>query len=371
MAAYLVWFLLFALFLIVIPAGISPFEAPKVLIAEVIIDLLLIIRIFQFKKPHLKQLFSGQVLLLGVILFLSLDQLLLFRFTEGFFGNPFRLQGLFLFWHLSLFSFISKDINISQIPKLLYYLSFIFLVVVTLILGVNENSRAFGSLGEPNALAATTLFLLPFVFYKVKRLKKGLLALAFLIIVLSGSRAGLIGFGVELLFLGLTNLLKVSILKAALISLFIALLSVSLPFADQGEKLENRGQIWQTAVTAGLKSPILGHGFGNIQAPLAQAAKNLNLPVQYLVVDSSHNLILDFWIQGGLVGVISLLTLIFLSFQGLIKHKKSLEITAFLGLLTALLFNPLSVVNLLAFWWLLGQGFALEHNHAKSVVVTN
>ncbi len=341
------------------------------IIAEAGIDLLILVRIIQFKRFSLRELYSPQAVLLGLILFLSLDQLLLFRQSEGFFGNPFRLQGLFLFWHLSLFSLISKGINLSQIPKLLYYLSFIFLVLVTVVLGVDENSRAFGSLGEPNALAATTLFLLPFAFFKAKRLRKGLLALAFLVIALSGSRAGLIGFGVEIIFLALTGLLKVSVLKAALISLVIVVLSAGLPFADPGERLENRSQIWQTALAAGLKSPVLGHGFGNIQTPLSQTAVALNLPVQYLVVDSSHNFILDFWVQGGIVAVISLLTLIFLSFQGLIKHKKTLEITAFLGLLTTLLFNPLSVVNLLAFWWLLGQGFALEHNRAKSVIVAN
>ena len=357
MAAYLVWFLLFALFLIVIPIGISPFEAPKVIIAEAGIDLLILVKVIQFKRFRLRELYSPQAILLGLILFLSLDQLLLFRAAEGFFGNPFRLQGLFLLWHLSLFSFISKGVNLSQIPKILYYLSFLFLVIVTLMLGVDENNRAFGSLGEPNALAATTLFWLPFAFFKAKRLKKGLLALAFLIIALSGSRAGLVGFGVEAVFLSLTGLLRVSVFKAALISLVIVVLSISLPFTDPGERLENRSQIWQTALTAGLYSPVLGHGFGNIQAPLSEAAKNLNLPVQYLVVDSSHNFILDFWVQGGIVGVISLLTLIFLSFQGLIKHKKTLEITAFLGILAALLFNPLSVVNLLAFWWLIGQGF--------------
>jgi O-antigen ligase len=135
------------------------------------------------------------------------------------------------------------------------------------------------------------------------------------------------------------------------------LISLGLPFADKTEQMENRSLIWQTALTAGLNSPILGHGFGNIQSPLYQTAKKLNNPTQYLVVDSSHNFILDFWVQGGIVAVITLATLILLSFQGLIKHRRHLEITALLGILAALLFNPLSVVNLLAFWWLIGQGF--------------
>ncbi len=339
------------------PIGISPFEAPKVIIAEIIIDLLLLIKIIQFKKFHLKELYSPQAVLLGILLFLSLDQLLLFRFTEGFFGNPFRLQGLFLLWHLSLFSFISKSISLHQIPKIFYLLSFILLSLITLVLGVGENNRAFGSLGEPNALAATMLFIFPFAFLKTHRLRKGLIAAAFLLIAFSGSRAGIIGFGIELIFLALINFLRFSLPKAVLISVVMILISLGLPFADKTEQMENRSLIWQTALTAGLNSPILGHGFGNIQSPLYQTAKKLNNPTQYLVVDSSHNFILDFWVQGGIVAVITLATLILLSFQGLIKHRRHLEITALLGILAALLFNPLSVVNLLAFWWLIGQGF--------------
>lgn len=359
MAAYLVWFLLFTLFLIVIPFGISPFEVPKVIIAEGIIDLLLLIKLIHAKKIHLKRLFTSQTILLSIILLLSLDQILLFHPVGSFFGNQFRLQGLFLLWHLLAFSFVSKDINLTHIPKPFYYLSFVFLFLATLILGVNQNGRAFGSLGEPNALAATTLFMLPFVYFQDKKINKIVAMLvAFSIILLSGSRAGLIGFGVELAFIGLTNFLKVSALKSTIIALILILFSLTLPFADNFSVFENRGQIWQTALQAGLQSPFLGQGIGNIQKPIHKAAVKLNNPVQYQVVDSAHNFLLDWWIQAGAVGVISLLTLLFLSIQRLIKHKKVLEITALLGIITAMLFNPVSVVNLLAFWWLIGQGFS-------------
>lgn len=358
MNPYLVWFLLFALFFIVIPFSISPFEAPKVIIAEIVIDLLLLINLIKFKKTYLKHLFTSQTILLGVIFILSLDQILLFRPLQSFFGNQIRLQGLFLFWHLLVFSFISKDIAISHIPKVFYYLSFTFLFLATMILGVNQTGRAFGTLGEPNALATTTLFILPFVL-KGKNLTKFILILsAFLIIFLSGSRAGVLGFIIEVTFLAFVNLFKIPVLKSAVVSIFLILLTLSLPFVEGGGWFENRSQIWQTALQAGWQSPVLGYGFGNIQDPIRKSALDLNNPVQYQVVDSSHNFLLDWWIQAGIVGIISILLLISLSLQGLIKHKKTLKITAFLGIITAMMFNPVSVVNLLAFWWLIGQGFS-------------
>ena len=212
MGPYLIWFLLFGLYLLVIPFGISPFETPKVVIFEIIIDLIILKKFLGFKRISARRLFTAQTILLGVLLLLSFDQILLFHPANSFFGNPFRLQGLFLFWHLLMFSFVSKNMKISKIPKIFYHLSFIFLIISTLILGVNQNGRAFGTLGEPNALAATALFIFPFAYFmSVKKIKVIIIPAAFLVIILSGSRTGFLGFTAELLFLILT-FLKISYL---------------------------------------------------------------------------------------------------------------------------------------------------------------
>lgn len=137
-------------------------------------------------------------------------------------------------------------------------------------------------------------------------------------------------------------------------------MSLFLPFAQNPDWFENRSLIWQTALEAGQASPIIGTGFGNIQNPIHQAALKLGNPVQYQVVDSSHNFLLDFWVQGGLVGVISILFLIGFALAGLKRQNRLVETTALLGMITAMLFNPVSVVNLLAFWWLIGQGFSSD-----------
>ena len=347
MAAYLVVFLLFFLPLIVIPAGFSPFETPKVILAEAVIEILLFIKIFRSRKYDLKKFIHPQLIFIGILFILSLDTLFLFHSPGAFFGNVFRLQGQFLFWHLLLFSLMTKTIQLDQIPKFLYQLSLIFLFMGTLILG-SYKGRAFGTLGEPNALSATALFIFPFVWYHSQKLiKTTSIAATLAVILLSGSRAGLVGLIIEFVFI---------FKKSVAIPAILIVLSLILPFIASTGWFENRAEIWQTAFFAGLKSPFIGHGFGNIQSVLRKEAVFLNNNVQYQIVDSSHNFLLDFWVQGGIVGVVSILMLVFLTLQHFIRYQKSLEITAFLGLLTAMMFNPVSVVNLIAFWWLIGQG---------------
>lgn len=359
MAAYLVCFLLFILYLIVIPIGVSPFETPKVILAEIVIAGLLFLKITHFKKVDFKHLFTPQLVLIGILFILSLDQLLLFHPKGGFFGNVFRLQGVFLLWHLMVFSLLSKDVKIDHFLKILLPFSFICLLMGTLILGVDQNNRAFGTLGEPNALAATALFLFPFVYFRYKPVvKTGAFFAALLITILSGSRAGLIGFILELIFIvGI----KISTpAKALSVCLLLMLSSLLLPLIENVGWFEKRAEIWQTALISGWESPLIGHGFGNVQNSILQTAVKLGNNVQYQIVDSSHNFLLDYWIQGGVVAVISILLLLILSLQGLSLHKKVVEMTAMVGLLTAMLFNPVSVVNLLAFWWLIGQGFSRD-----------
>lgn len=351
MAAHLIFFLLFFLPLVVIPVGISPFETPKVILAQILIEVVLFIKIIKFKKPHLKNLVTPQTIFIGILFVLSLDTQLLFQPEGAFFGNVFRLQGQFLFWHLLVFSVLSNNIKLDKIPKFMYQLLLLFLLAGTVILGVKEG-RAFGTLGEPNALAATALFIFPFAWFNAKSLIRGSSLLATLaIILLSGSRAGLIGLIIQLVFIILKSF---SLSKGVIVSLTLMVLSLVFPFTEKAGWFENRAEIWQTAFMAGLKSPFIGHGFGNIQYTIHQESVLINNNVQYQIVDSAHNFLLDFWIQGGLVGVVSILILIYLALQHFIQHKRLVEITAFLGLITAMLFNPVSVVNLLAFWWLIG-----------------
>lgn len=362
MATIILAFLLFFLPFVVIPFGISPFEFPKVIAAEIGIEILLVIKLFQ-KNIHINQFNKRQMLLILPLIILTLIDLVFFPSPTAFFGNPFRLQGIFLLWHLLAFSILSNvipdligDLD-SRLPITIYILSLVLLLITAISFGGNENGRAIGTLGEPNALAATAAFFLPFLFGQKNLIKILGFIFALIIIFLSGSRSGLIAIGVESVFLLLKEIVKLSVAKSFILAFILFILSLSLPLIENGGWFENRSVIWQTAFVAGLKSPVLGWGFGNIETALHQTSVEMKNLVQHQFIDSAHNIFLDFWVQGGVVGLISLLLIIFFSIKNLIAKSKLLELTIFLGLITVMSFNPVSVVTLVAFWWVVGQGF--------------
>ena len=350
-------FLLFGVPLIFLPLEFPIFELPKVIVSQVLIEFLLLIYIFrqnQLSNPR-SQVFLKVILFIFVV---SLVHLVLFNTPITFFGNQFRLQGVFLLWNLLAFSFLSSSINIGRDTDKIASISIVLLAIGAIFLGSPQTRRAFGTLGEPNALAATVVFLWPFLYFSPKRFLKILGPLiAFLIILISGSRSGMVAYFMQLIFLLLRQYFKLSLSQVIIICFLFLTFSYTFPFFEQ-RVFENRFEVWQTAVAAGLKNPLLGGGFGNGEYLLHQTAVSLKNNIQYQYVDSSHNLFLDWWIQAGIIGLGLLIFLIAKTLQNLIINQRFLEITILLGILTVLSFNPASVVSLIALWWLIGQGAA-------------
>lgn len=355
---------LLSLLIFLTPFIINPFfgyffEPPKVIFAEILIELILFVTFF--KKGFLKS-FKADQLLLSVILFiLTIIHLILIKNSQIFFGNEFRLQGIFLLWHLLVLSILSSKLNINKLPAILFPISLVFLLLTSLLVEPDINGRAIGTLGEANALASSAIFFYPFIlkFRHQKKLRKiilnlGIFFITLVIILLSGSRSGMVAFLVQVIFLILTRFLTIK--KSVIITIFLIVLSLYLPFIEGGGWFENRSEIWRTALSAGSQH-ILGNGFGNIEQTLSIASENLRNNVRFQSVDSSHNFLLDFWVQGGAVGLSVMIVLILLSLEGLIKKFKIVEITTLLGLICVMLFNPVSVTTLVSFWFILGQGF--------------
>ena len=121
MQKYIIAFLLFILPLIFFPFGTSPFETLKVILAEIGIEILLCLQIFKRNSFYLNKKLLISIVL---IILLSTSHLVFLRIQTAFFGNVFRLQGIFLLWHLLLFSILSTKIKITNIPKGFYFLSF-------------------------------------------------------------------------------------------------------------------------------------------------------------------------------------------------------------------------------------------------------
>ena len=393
-SSYILVFLLFLLQLVYFPIGVSHFEAPKVYTAEIAIFVLLLVCIFKSSKFFLKDYNKSFIISLGLLLLLSLIHILFFNTETTLFGNPFRLQGVFLLWMLILFAVISAK---AQLPKLhsVFFLGIIAVQFICALFIEGTNGRAVGTLGEPNALAAAVIAVWPFLLppviasdHKGSRQSRGAyhpwrrllyhfiprndgvintiaLIMVFIIIIMSGSRSGMIAFVLQLIFFLVVTRLHLSLKKAVVISLVLLMVSYVLPFYEQKGIYEKRSEVWQTAVAAGANHAILGHGFGNTEFALRDSSKVLKNNLASSYVDSSHNLFLDWWVQGGVVGLVILFVLLVQTMRSFIRNKQVMHIVLFLGLLTSLSFNPASIVSLIAFWWIIGKGV---YNNKKEVI---
>lgn len=370
-ASYLIIFLLFLLQFIYFPIGISHFETPKVYTAEISIFILFIISLFSRNSLHWKVLKKSTTICLIVLFLLTVIDLIFLRTTTTFFGNTFRLQGIFLFWMLVVFALLSANIAITEHLNKWILLSILVLqLFFTLILG-GQGSRAVGTIGEPNALAANIVFIWPFIYFSSKQKtiwKIVSISIALMVIILSESRSGIIAFGIQLIFILFSSYFHISIKKFIVFCLLLLLSSYILPFFDHNGPYENRSEVWQNALLSGFSQPFIGNGFGNTQYALQSSVKKFPNNLGTSVIDSSHNIFLDWFVQGGIIGLGSFIFLLFQSFLMFINKKEVRNIVLLIGLLTCLSFNPASIVSLIALWWLIGKGMKVYVVHDESIV---
>jgi hypothetical protein len=372
--AFLTYLLLFLTPLIVIPRLSLQFEPPKVLISEVLIELI-VIYVIATGKFSLKRVSRPLVGIVGGLFLLSLFHLLTSPTQQNLFGNVFRLQGTVLFWHFLALTLVTQNIHFRLKEKYIYLASFVGVCAASLMFGSNGAGRLIGSLGEPNALGAVVILIFPFVFLNFKSvwLRIVVLIASFGVINYSESKSALIALGLELVFLLLIKIFKGKYLIATTICLIILGFSLTLPILERAYflrtntdplnfRFEDRAEIWKVASVAGLNSPIFGSGIDSIQTQINLTSAKMNSNSQYLIIDSSHNLLLDYWIWGGITGLILISTLIVRTLKNLINKKMPLELMLFIGLLTVVLFNPTTVTALIAFWWVIGRSFSKAEN---------
>jgi O-antigen ligase len=361
--SYLVFGLLFFLPFVVFPFGVSYFETPKIFVAQCLIQILFLIS-FLGKDFRLKNYDIRLLGITGGLFVLSIVNYFLYPSDVAFFGNVFRLQGIYLFWHFLLFAILSSRITLPGMGKVFFLVVLCIQLVLTFLMGQTLNGRFYGTLGEAHSLAAFALLLFPFALFAPIKLPKHqrtissfvALFLAFVLVLLSGSRSGMIGLFIECFFLLLT--FKTSIRNAALVGVLLFVLSHFTPFLTSQERWENRRDVWLTAVTAALEKPVTGWGVGNVEVAFQEVSPDMPNLIKHQYVDSSHNFLLDAFVQGGVVGLGLVLSLIFLSFKRFVIERGKRNLMLLFGLMTVMAFNPVSVTILVAFWWVLGQGFS-------------
>lgn len=339
------------------PFGDYSFELPKIFVFQLVVDVLFIIWILKGKNIPLHEYSKVYIGGIGVLVALSLAQFFVLpHVQEGMFGTIFRLSGIYLFFHIVLFSVLSIHANTSVLykyaPASAFFLLLSSLVLVNLVTG-----RSIGFLGEAHSLAGVCLFLCALSLGNSSRVFKTVgVFCSVLPIILSQSRSGLIGLIVIILFYFLTGILKLSLLKGVVIVGIVLLASLFLPYLEKGAVYENRWEIWQSSINGGNKNPVLGFGIGSQDYVIRQGSREVGTLTQWQSVDSAHNIFIDYYVQMGVVGVLSLLVLIFGAVRGFIHQQNPVLLSALLGIMTVLLFNPVSIAVLAPFWFLLTVG---------------
>lgn len=354
--------LLFGLPLLVVPFIQFPYELPKVIVAQILIFILFVYSVQQIKfRTFFKN--KNLVFVVAAVFALSLLGFGTHFNSQIFFGNAFRLQGVFLLWTLLLFM-----LTVSSLPKIRVHERFsivtlILLFISSLILSHPLTHRAVGTLGEANALAAVAVALWCYSLNFERKLTsrdKLPMFLSFIlamgVVGMSGSSSGLLAIVGQIVLIALVKFVGKKPLVFTAVAVVLLCVSSTLVFQDDSRIYENRAEIWQTAVKAGLDSPLIGHGFGNISVPLRTASVELSNNVRFQNVDSSHNIFLDWFVQGGIVGVALLVgTLLFAMYRMAVVGDG--RMIMLFGLLVTLSFNPASVVSLVLLFWLIGTSF--------------
>lgn len=363
----IVIFLLLILPFFAVPAGSSPFELPKVIIFSIASGIIMILFILKRDKQVSIRDLSGYIPHF-IIATVTFYHLIFIRTDISIWGNSYRLQGIFLLWNLIIFSVLSAKIKTDDIlPYPVFFLILLHLLF-SIVIATGSSGRAIGTVGEPNALAATMLFLWPILILSNKTVNWQKMlgsAIILLIVLLTGSRSGIITMAEQAIFL-LTYRTTGSIVKSLFIPSIIVIISLFIPFSGKNYIYQDRSEIWQIAWYAGWQNPVSGRGFGNTEIILHKSAQQFNKTSQFLYIDSSHNIFLDWWVQGGIIGTGILIFLVLRTFYFFIQNGKTLEIALLLGIIGPLLFNPGNISMLINLWWIIGQG--LIQNNRKQII---
>ncbi len=262
-----------------------------------------------------------------------------------------RATGLFIAYFLepaltyfpAKYIFLQNEKNKKLFIGLLLVLAAVFSIYAILqyftLLGLpsqwwgnaNEPKRALSVFEYPNAfalyLAPLLAFLLPFVF-NADSAKKNLLKLsAFAIglagLILSMSRGGWAGlFIAALAFIffqknkNITRMVLAGIFIIAAVVLIIPNLRyrVLLPFVGEKSTV-SRFSLWHTADKMIKSSPVLGKGLYGFKSDFNLFNTDPNLAS----LNYPHNIFLNFWVETGLLGMLSFL---YISFYFFIKSDK-------------------------------------------------
>lgn len=288
-----------------------------------------------------KYIFSGGLIFSGLL------------FSAIANGNNFRSFGIIKSWFLIpiMFTLMAGDIIPREKIKNIfwvYYLSAFFTAIIALeylFFGhLSFDGRLSAIFNSPNYLAmylAPGIIIGAAILGKIKKFifePKIIFLVASFAIILSAfyktySYAAWIAVFLSVLTIFLIQK-KLSPKKIALIAGIIVLLALSqsnnnkfnsLISSNPRSSLASRAIIWQSAGKMIANNPVWGIGPGNFQAVYLQYQKYFP-PYLEWAAPHPHNLYLDFWLSGGLLGLSGFLALLVFYFRDIAKKIISEDI---------------------------------------------
>lgn len=281
---------------------------------------------------------------------------------QSILGGSYRHQGVIFFfslWVIAKLTLFQNEKYKKVLEKVIIY-SLLFqsiLVIVQTIFKINLlNERAIGTLGEPNAVAG--LFVLGIYFFLKDKKKISdysiidylILLIIFIATVLTKSRIGILSFCLVtiLSFFSFHKLRNVK--RGLLFLLFGLIITLSLILIKRPISIyEDRILFWKLAINQIQKKPILGFGAESGEEVFNIAFKENKMPLYELIVDRSHNIIIDIILWSGLLGLSVFIYWLYKVFILLILSKETLKIYSIIGFLFFSFLQPLGVIHWLFF----------------------
>jgi len=264
------------------------------------------------------------------------------HFFESIIGGSYRHQGVIFFLALWLIgktvglltkterTFLVKGIGISVLIESI-------LVISQFLFNHLYFGKSLGTLGEANAVAG---FLAVGFYFVYQSFPKLFLIVPLIAIIFESSRSGLISFLFNLAVFGeninrkiFKPLLFLTLTISVLLVLSFSVFKVSSPF-------ENRPLFWKMATEAIAQKPFLGFGAESDEVIYNEAFVKANMPLNNLIVDRAHNLLLDVGLWSGLVGLFIFCGWLYQIFRELKETDKKYALFSFL---VYSMFQPLGV----------------------------
>ncbi|MBI2430614.1 MAG: hypothetical protein HYV39_01215 [Candidatus Levybacteria bacterium] len=367
-------FLLLILPFIFIPTVYNPYELPKYIlyiIGVIFISTVTFIEKYRENKSFItfQDIITQLVLVYMIVVFVA--NLLGVDSATSMRGSTFRHQGfLLLFANVLLVLLLRSFSKEKREDIFLFFRSGIFFSVLFICLfslwqavltfvfhygGVPlYQGRIVGTFGNPNFLGGYLVMVLPFILWNKKYiyLKIILVLMIVTVIFLTASRAAMIGLGFVFLAYGFSLSFSPGrwntfaprgnwwFRRIIMVIAFLILIASVAMLQLRQSSWDNRMIIWQGGLEAFLRRPILGYGQENFELAFTK--------VRFFNVDNAHNIFLEIAVSSGIVGLSLFLVIFFLAFK-----RASLPVkTSLFTFIVIAQFNPLSVVHIVLFWFL-------------------